>query len=88
MPQASDALRNLMTSWFGEHTDHGATRFLSNRGWTIDAGWCWHPPVPSLRPTDEELACLQYLLHEWDYDYVIASYAYSEHNLIKKKEAL
>lgn len=74
MPQTTDELRALMGEWFGDEIDdHPPTAFLLSHGFTEEGGH-WKPPVPYHNVSREELACLRFLLEEWDHDYVIASY--------------
>ena len=74
MPQTTDELRALMNEWFGDPIDdHGPTQFLLVRGYT-ERGGLWHPPVPYHNVNREELACLRFLVEEWDHDYVLSSY--------------
>lgn len=74
MPQATDALRALMNEWFGDPIDDGPpTRFLLAHGFTERFGF-WRPPVPAHNVSREELACLRFLVDEWDHDFVIEHY--------------
>lgn len=74
MPQTTDELRSLMREWFGDEvSDWGPMRFLMSHGFTEQAGM-WKPPVPYHNVNREELACLRFLVEEWDYAYELASY--------------
>lgn len=74
MPQTTDELRSLMNEWFHDPvSEQGPIEFLISHGFTEDRG-LWIPPVPYHNVSREELACLRFLLEEWDHDYKIASY--------------
>lgn len=68
MPQASDALRNLMTKWFGSYDDAGPFKLLQSKGWTCHAGM-WFPPTSSYYGPREDYILLKFLNNEWDYDF-------------------
>jgi len=75
VPQTTDELRALMGEWFGDEiSDAGPTDFLLARGWAECGVGYWHPPVSHHNVSREELACLRFLVEEWDHDYVVASY--------------
>jgi hypothetical protein len=80
MPTASDSLRGLMEKWFGDPIDEsGPLAFLKAHGYTEFANGMLRPPVPAHTWTREELACVQFLMDEWDFDIEIeptVSYAY------------
>jgi hypothetical protein len=70
MPQASDEDRDLMGRWFGNRVDlSGPLEFLTMRGWVVDKGGRLKPPVPAYRPSQYEMACIGFLICEWDYGY-------------------
>lgn len=74
MPQTTDELRALMDRWFGNPIDDGPpAMFLLSHGFTERAGM-WYPPVPYHNVSREELACLRFLVEEWDHSYEIAGY--------------
>jgi hypothetical protein len=68
MPQASDEDRAQMQQWFGDGIDdHGPHAYLESHGWTLLRGWLWQPPVPYHSVSCYELACVMFLINEWDY---------------------
>lgn len=78
MPQASDADRAQMQKWFGSEGDewsgidyHGPQTFLESHGWKLTRDWQWTPPVPSHSVSCYELACILFLVHEWDYGFTV-----------------
>ena len=74
MPQSTDELRALMTAWFGDIGDDGPSGFLLSHGFCEKQTGLWHPPVPYHNVSREELACLRFLVEEWDHDYRISDY--------------
>lgn len=73
MPQSTDELRSLMTEWFGDLGDGGPSQFLLSHGFIEERG-LWKPPVPFHNVSREELACLRFLVEEWDHDYTLGDY--------------
>lgn len=74
MPQTTNELRALMLKWFGDEIDDGPpAEFLLSRGFIEERG-LWQPPVPYHNVSREELACLRFLVEEWDHDFRIAGY--------------
>lgn len=70
MPQASESLRGLMCRWFGDTvSDAGPAKFLMSRGYMFGHDYIWVPPVAYHTPSREEMACLVFLVDEWDYGY-------------------
>ena len=71
MPQASDRLQRRMGELFGSDTgDEGPIKFLETAGYTLNRDWTWVPKagVKELwEMTQDELACLQFLVEEWDF---------------------
>ena len=70
MPQASDEVRALMASYFG---DDGIDLYpplecLKSLGWTDGAGWLCYPEG-KLRSevTKKEWDCVDFLCDEWDF---------------------
>jgi hypothetical protein len=84
MPQATNELRALMGRWFGDEIDdRGPTEFLLSHGFEETKAGLWRPPVPYHNVSREELACLRFLVEEWDHDYAMASYFPEELDVIK-----
>lgn len=79
MPQATSELRALMELWFGSISDGPPASFLRTRGYEMDEGFIWRPPVSHHSPSRDELACLRFLGDEWDYGYRLAN-LYPEHD--------
>jgi hypothetical protein len=69
MPSASDELRNLMVTWFGDMDAGPPAQFLLARGWTEKNGY-WSKPTESHNPSVYEVTCLRFLRDEWDHDWV------------------
>jgi hypothetical protein len=70
MPQASDRLRSKMEQMFGDPVDdEGPAKFLTDAGYTLTKEWTWRKEgveeLWEMKP--EELACLQFLIDEWDF---------------------
>lgn len=80
MPQCSDELAALMVKWFGRQDEHDripdeniVIRFLESRGYTLKPNWCWTLPTPAHTVSNEEYACLAFLIDEWDFGPVAPS---------------
>jgi hypothetical protein len=57
-----------MERWFGDPVDEGGPiRFLEAHGYTLLENWCWRKPVPSHTVSGEEVECIMFLIHEWDF---------------------
>jgi hypothetical protein len=74
MPQASDESRASMKAMFGDAIDdHGPIRFLESRGYSfvgeggVATPYVWHKPNLGHEVTDDEWACLTFLMDEWDF---------------------
>ncbi len=71
MPQATDELRGLMLKWFGDAiSEYGPMSFLESHGYVLRQDWQWEPPTYSHTIRYEELACLEFLVTEWDFGWV------------------
>jgi hypothetical protein len=70
MPQATETLRQKWGGDQGVGPDK-ATAYLETHGWTMTEG-LWR--LPSDRPNseigDDEYEALQFLIDEWDYDFI------------------
>lgn len=72
MPQSSDEMRGLMFDWFGEAiSETGPINFLESHGYTLRQDWQWEPPTYAHTIRYEEAVCLQFLIEEWDFGYVV-----------------
>jgi hypothetical protein len=69
MPQASDELRAEMERRFGDPiSDAGPTKYLEDRGYTLNRDWTWSKPGENLNSIPrEDFECILFLVHEWDY---------------------
>jgi hypothetical protein len=68
MPQASEALRDLMEKWFGDRVDiAGPVAFLCSHGYLLREDWCWIKPTPSHTMSRDERSCIIFLQDEWDF---------------------
>lgn len=67
MPQASDELRGIMQEWFGSLDLYDPQVFLQSHGFDLTARWTWNLPVPHHSISCYELACVLFLVEEWDY---------------------
>lgn len=73
MPQATEELRQR---WDGPCEDK-AMGHLLNRGYRLDAGYCWHPPK-GVTPTEEDFSAAEFLIQEWDFGWIIVQPANDE----------
>ena len=72
MPQASEQDRDQMEKWFGDAVDsRGPAAFLESHGWKLTEGWEWKPPTPYHSVSCYELACIRFLIDEWDYGFTV-----------------
>lgn len=71
MPSASDELRDVMFSMFGDRIDEsGPMNYLKEAGYVLNSNWYWTPPsrIKSYEDmTNEEFNCLMFLIQEWDF---------------------
>ena len=73
MPSATDELRGEMQKMFGnEVDDFGPTKFLEDRGYTLNEEWNWVKPSPDHIPLADELICIYFLMQEWDFGGIAA----------------
>lgn len=67
MPQASERDRQRMIKWFGNISDHGPTELLYSRGYSLTPQHEWVTPVPAHTLHPIEVACIMFLIDEWDF---------------------
>jgi len=69
MPQASEHLRELMISYFGNIEPDGPQRFLKDNGYTLSEDYKWSKPGVRNYGNMErkEFECFMFLMHEYDY---------------------
>lgn len=67
MPSTSDAHRARFPRGETE-----ATAVLENAGYQLDHRGEWHAPA-NHEPTARELDAIGYLLHEWDYGFLVGA---------------
>lgn len=67
MPSASEEDRDLMRKWFGSIDDYGPRQLLKSHGFFLTEGWEWVLPTLTHRVSEIELACMWFLMDEWDY---------------------
>jgi hypothetical protein len=72
MPQATEEERAGMRARFNSIDTAPIGRFLISKGWQLSRDWNWHKKgitnygeIP-----DDELDCIIFLNHEWDYGVV------------------
>lgn len=74
MPQASAEDQARMNLWFGTISDGPIIQFLESRGYALLPSYVWEKPTPSHHINDEEFYCLRFLVDEWDYGGVVATF--------------
>ena len=70
MPQASLELTDRMIARFGDdYLENGPLEYLNACGYRLTPQWEWHKDgITDLRQmTRDELECLLFMAHEWDY---------------------